>query len=110
MIRIAAALGWSAMGTNTIVSARCPPRLSILLILNPPRSIRPSQTQHQLHPTLLAVRRISRTALAGVGVVKMRADRAILLKALLGWQLVRLTAALLAGVIALAKSRVAALV
>jgi hypothetical protein len=43
-----------------------------------------------------------------VVVVKMRADRAILLKALLGWQLVRLTAALLAGVIVLARPRVAA--
>lgn len=40
----------------------------------------------------------------------MRADRATLLRALLGWQMVRLTVALLAGVIALTTTRVAALV
>jgi hypothetical protein len=40
----------------------------------------------------------------------MRADRATLPRALLGWQLVRLTVALLVGVIALTTPRFAALV
>jgi hypothetical protein len=95
------------VGTSTIVSAKRPTRLPILLILHPKR---PPQTQLQLRPTELAVRRISKTALAGVVIVKMRVDRVTLLRALLGWQLVRLTVALLAGVIALAIPRVAALV
>jgi hypothetical protein len=45
-----------------------------------------------------------------VVIVKMSADRATLLGALLGWQLVRLTVALLVGAIALTTPRVAALV
>jgi hypothetical protein len=48
--------------------------------------------------------------LTGVVIVKMRADRATPLRALFGWQLVRLTVVLHAGVIALTIPRVAALV